>query len=107
MPISGNDRTHRRIVAAYSAPPRTREDGSALRQGIDKDRLLLGGLCSLLFGPAPLLRSSNTGPRFRAQYPLLAGPVAERRRCDPGTACALQESTNFLQAANFFVNCSN
>ena len=69
--------------------------------------LLLCGLCGLLFGPAALLGGSNACARIGAEHPLLPRTVAEAGSRDPGSASALQKGTNFFEAADLFVDCSN
>lgn len=70
-------------------------------------KLLLSVLGSLLFCPTAPLRCSYPGPRISAENALFTRPVAKRSGRDAGASRAGQQSTNFFEAADFFVNGSN
>jgi hypothetical protein len=72
-----------------------------------RTELFLCRLSGLLLGPPPFLSGGNARASIRAQYPLLTGPIAKRSCGDPGSACALQQGANLLEAADLVIDCGN
>lgn len=66
--------------------------------------LLFGTLSSgLLLRPAALLRGGDASTGVGTQDALFAGTVAERRGRNASTTIALEQSADFLEAADLFV----
>jgi hypothetical protein len=69
--------------------------------------LFLCVLSGLLLSPASPLRSSYARPCVGTENPLFTRPVTEGRRSDAGASRALEQGTDFFEAADFFIDCSN
>jgi hypothetical protein len=74
---------------------------------VDARKLLLCALSGFLLRPAPPLRGSDASPRIGAKYALLSRLVTKGSGADAGAARADQEGTDFLEATDFFIYCSN